>query len=94
MSMSVCKMERHGRERNTERGKKYRGFFLQLLTTASDDMVVPSIYLTSFQYSFIALFITKSCAFLKSLLKISDSLQTPNALSLPESSPLPASAAE
>lgn len=68
--------------------------FLQLTTTESDDMEVPTIYLTAFQYSSIALLKPKSCAFLKGLLKISDSLQTPNAFSFPESSPLPVIAAE
>lgn len=44
--MSVCKMERHGRER---REREERAF-LQRLTTESDDMEVPPIYLTAFQY--------------------------------------------
>lgn len=43
--------------------------FLQLLTTGSDNMEVPPICLTAFQWSSTALFKTKSSTFLKSLMK-------------------------
>lgn len=49
--------------------------FLQLLTTESDNMEVPPICLIVFQWSSTALFKTKSSAFLKGLIKRSDSLQ-------------------
>lgn len=81
-------------EKEEQNERKEIQVFLQLLTIESDDMEVPPIYLTAFQYSSIVLFKTESCAFLKGLLKISDFLQTPNAFSFPESSPLPVIAAE
>lgn len=59
--------------------------FLQLLTTESDNMEVPPICLTAFQWSSTALFKRKSSALLRGLLKISDSLQLTNASSFPES---------
>lgn len=72
-----------GKEEEMERTETQA--FLQLLTTESANVEEPPICLTAFHWSATGLFKTKSSAFLKGLLKRSDSLQRTNASSFPKS---------
>lgn len=80
---SVCKMERYGRERRD--GEDRNTSIFAVTNNESDNVEEPPICLTAFHWSATGLFKTKSSAFLKGLLKRSDSLQRTNASSFSKS---------